>query len=111
MTEEGYTERGVALWSHGAEGRHLEDAADRSNFRLAHLRHTVKHELDRLLIEWSDRERSSSDPAVLVGDRELFRQSLLDADNDLVERCREHGSEVGYCNVVSWPEGVNGTRS
>jgi hypothetical protein len=60
----------------------------------------MKDELDSLLIEWRDGDRPAGDPAVLIQRGQLLRETLLDADDQLVERCGQHGGEVNFCQPV-----------
>jgi len=100
VAEESDAKGGLAFRQHRAKRRHLQHAPHRTDLRLAHLRHAMKHELDGLLIEWGDRDLTPSDPAVLVGSRELFREALLDPDAQLVQRGGQHGSRCVSVNVV-----------
>ena len=92
VTEKRHAEGGITFGSDRTEGGHLEHTAHRANFRFTYLWNTMKYELDGLLVERGDRELSSGDPAILVGGWKLLRQPLLDADDDLVQRCSQHGS-------------------
>lgn len=92
VAEERDAESASGLGQHGAECRHLEHATDGSDLGLAHLWNAVKDELDGLLIEWSDGERAAGDPAILIGGRQVLGETLLDADDQLVQRCGQHVS-------------------
>lgn len=98
------------LGRHGTEGGHLEHASHRADLGLTDLRHTVEDELDGLLIEWSDGDGPAGDPAVLVSRRQLLREALLDADDELVQRCGQHESKWVSVNVRGLQSGVNTQR-
>jgi hypothetical protein len=85
MAEEGDAKSGGALGRDRTEGGHLEHATNRSDFGLAHLRHAVKNQLERLLVQRCDGQRPAGDPTILICARQLFCETLLDPDDELVE--------------------------
>jgi hypothetical protein len=90
VAEKRYAEGVRSFRRHGAKRGDLEDAAHRPDLGLAYLRDAVEDELDRLLVEGSDCQRSSGNPAVLIRGGELLREPLLDCDDQLVQRCSQH---------------------
>jgi hypothetical protein len=82
-----------AFRGHRAEGGHLEHAAHRPDLGFAHLGHAMKDQLDGLLIERSNGDRAPGNPPVLISRRQLLRETVLDADDHLVQRCGQHRSK------------------